>query len=477
MPTKKPILLWFRQDLRIRDNAALAAAMETGGAVIPVFVWDEGGEGNWAPGGASRVFLQAALKSLQDDLAGHGLKLVLRRGASREVLRDLCEETGADGVYWNRRYEPQVVRRDSDVKQFLREEGLEAESFNSSLLFEPWEVANQQGQPFQVFTPFWKRAQNHPPSPPVSVDLRKLVAPGSFPDSDSLDSLRLVPRHPWTEKVGSHWVASEEEALRRVRRFLAAAVEDYSDGRNFPGEEGTSRLSPYLHWGLIGPRQIWQKVLEKGAGDSKGGRTFLSEIGWREFAYHVLYHFPHTPERPLREKYEDFPWQKDAEILRRWRKGLTGYPIVDAGMRQLWEEGWMHNRVRMIVGSLLVKHLLHSWSHGARWFWNCLVDADLASNTLGWQWTGGCGADAAPYFRVFNPITQGQKFDPDGGYVRRYVPELASLPNERIHSPWEASQNELAEAGVILGREYPRPIIDHREGRNRALAAFEEMKG
>lgn len=423
------------------------------------------------------MFLREALESLEKSLSQHGLLLVIRSGSTGEALKNLVGETGATAVYWNRRYEPDVVKRDSEIKRSLREESVEAESFNSSLLFEPWNIGNQQGKPFQVFTPFWKRARQNERPRPIEVDLRKLTLPESFPKSESIQSLGLTPDHAWVEKVSSHWTASEDEAMKRLHRFLSDGVASYNSQRNIPGEEGTSRLSPYLHWGLIGPRQIWEEVVSRGCEESKGGQTFVSEVGWREFAYHVLYHFPHTPESPLREKYADFPWREDTEVLRRWRRGQTGYPIVDAGMRQLWEEGWMHNRVRMIAGSLLVKHLLHSWSHGARWFWDCLVDADLASNTLGWQWTGGCGADAAPYFRVFNPIIQGRKFDPDGDYVRRYVPELAKVPASDIHAPWEAGEDTLAESGVVLGKDYPRPIIDHQEGRERALAAFEEVKG
>ncbi len=475
MSNKRPILLWFRNDLRLRDNAALAGAMNAGRAIIPVFILDDEGDGDWAPGAASRAFLHEAIGALRVELQEHRLQLVLRSGRSREVLDSLLKETDAGGVFWNRRYEPLAVRRDSEIKRWLREDGKEAESFNSSLLFEPWELATQQGTPFQVFTPFWKNARSKARPQPVEVDLRKLRVPESFPASDSLESLELASDHPWVSRVLGYWEISEKAARKRLTDFLNHAIQDYKSGRNFPAQDGTSRLSPYLHWGLIGPRQIWQAAVEAGVDGTAGGQCFLSEVGWREFAHHVLYHFPHTPERPLRQKFEDFAWVEDEEVLRRWRRGQTGYPIVDAGMRQLWEEGWMHNRVRMIAGSLLVKHLLHSWSHGARWFWDCLVDADLASNTLGWQWSGGCGADAAPYFRVFNPMIQGSKFDPDGDYVRRFVPELADLPSNVIHQPWEAPAEVLQKAGVRLGENYPLPIIDHKEGRDRALAAFEEV--
>lgn len=451
--------------------------METGCPVLPVFIWDPDGEGEWAPGGASRVFLHRALESLSHSLDEHGLPLVIRRGPSLETLLKLSDEIGAAGVYWNRRYEPEAVGRDSEVKKQLREKGYQAESFNSSLLFEPWEIATGGGKPYQVFTPFWRNASGRTIPEPVEVDLRKLNRPVDLPDSLGLDELKLLPAHPWGGKIADYWKVTEEFAREHLGRFLRKEVESYGTNRNLPSVDGTSRLSPYLHWGLIGPRQVWRAAQEEGKSSTKGGRTFLSEIGWREFAYHVLFHFPKTPTRPLREKYESFPWENDPEVLERWKRGRTGYPIVDAGMRQLWEEGWMHNRVRMIVGSLLVKHLLHSWEDGARWFWDCLVDADLASNTLGWQWSGGCGADAAPYFRVFNPMTQGEKFDPDGDYVRRYVPELKNLPSKFVHRPWEADEEVLSGAGIELGEGYPYPVVDHKKGRERALAAFDKVKG
>lgn len=477
MSANAPLLLWFRQDLRIRDNAAFAAILESGRPVLPVFVWDPDAEKGWEPGAAARVFLRHALDALARDLGEHGLPLVVRRGSSGEVLRDLLGRSGAAGVHWNRRYEPAAIERDAAIKRSLREEGFEGESHNSSLLFEPWEVATGGNRPYQVFTPFWRNTGAREKEAPVEVDLRRLRRPESFPEPGSPDDLGLLPSHAWGEKVAGHWEIGEGAARRRLDGFLADGVRSYPKNRNLPAVDGTSRLSPYLHWGLIGPRQVWRRAVEEGVDQSAGGRAFLSEIGWREFAYHVLYHFPHTPEAPLREKFKDFPWREDEEFLRRWRRGETGYPIVDAGMRQLWEEGWMHNRVRMIVGSLLVKHLLQPWSHGARWFWDCLVDADLASNTLGWQWSGGCGADAAPYFRVFNPMTQGEKFDPGGDYVRHYVPELRGLPSGVIHRPWEAGEGTLADAGVRLGRDYPYPVVDHKEGRERALAAFGEVKG
>jgi len=474
---KSSILLWFRQDLRLRDNAALAAALNKGYSVFPVFIHDEKGQGNWAPGGASRVWLHATLRDLNDTLQTHGLRLILRKGDWRKILMELLEETGACGVYWNRCYEPSTIRRDSDLKSDLKKAGYEVKSFCSSLLFEPQEVANKQGKPFQVYTPFWKTVSRKPVQDPVEVDLRKLRLPERYPATGKWEDLGLLPgKLDWGEKIMKHWEVGEDAALRRLRHFISRAVEEYGKDRDFPAIEGTSRLSPYLHWGSIGPRQIWKEIHDEDLQDTSGGQIYLKELVWREFAYHVLFHFPKTPEHPLRSDFDDFPWEENEEIFAKWCCGQTGYPIVDAGMRQLWEEGWMHNRVRMVVASLLVKHLLHSWRRGALWFWDTLVDADLASNTLGWQWSGGCGADAAPYFRIFNPIIQGKKFDTDGAYVRKYVPELAKLPDAVLHCPWEADVSVLEEAGVVLGENYPKPIIEHSEGRDRALKALEQNK-
>ena len=472
-----PLLLWFRRDLRLGDNRALSRAVATGSPIVPVFVWDEAGEGDWAPGGAGRVYLHRALGALRSSLRARGLDLVCRRGPAGEELERLLAETGARGVYWNRLYEPAVIARDRGIKERLRAAGHEAESFNSALLFEPHEIATQAGHPFQVFTPFWRSASRRPVDAPEEDPGGALRPPAGGLPPGPLEELGLWPDHPWAERVAGHWAIGEEAARGQLARFVAEGADAYATDRDLPATDGTSRLSPALHWGTIGPREVWATVERTGRAGEEGPRTFLAEIGWREFAHHVLFHFPRTPEEPLREKFADFPWEDDAGARQAWRAGRTGYPIVDAGMRQLYEEGWMHNRVRMIVGSLLVKHLLQPWQAGARWFWDCLVDADLAANTLGWQWSGGCGADAAPYFRVFNPMTQGKKFDPAGRYVRRYVPELEELPDAYVHEPWEAPETVLGQAGLRLGRDYPRPIIDHRTGRQRALAAFAEVKG
>ena len=470
-----PTILWFRKDLRIEDNSALAAAIEAGGPVIPVFIWSPEEACDWAPGAASKWFLDQSLKSLGESLDKKGGKLVLRVGRSLDELRDIIEKTGARRVYWNRRYEPSLRSLDSEIKKSLREDGLEVESFNSTLLNEPHTVSTGQGKPYKVYTPYWKRVKDRESASPVEPNLKALHFPDAYPQTVALNKLGLLPKEQWYRKFYQYWDVSEKAAWQRLDRFLQAAVDDYDEARDLPAEDGTSALSAYLHWGLIGPRQVMQAIRKQSSLKKTGPQTFAKEIYWREFAYNVLYHFPHTPEEPLMEKYADFPWEPDSAALKRWQKGQTGFPIVDAGMRQLYERGWMHNRVRMIVSSLLVKHLLQDWRQGADWFWDKLVDADLASNTLGWQWSAGCGADAAPYFRIFNPMTQGEKFDTDGAYVREWVPELAKMPSQYIHEPWEAPESVLREAGVELGGNYPRPVIEHKKGRERALAALSQV--
>ncbi len=486
-PASSPVLLWFRKDLRLADNAALAAAIARGGPVVPVFVLDEAGEGRWPLGGASKWWLHHSLLALDAELRRRGSRLIVARGDSAVELRRLIRATGAGAVYWNRRYEPAVRERDAALKTALAAEGIEAKSFNSALLFEPHTIQNKQGRPFQVFTPYWRHCTSLPFPAPVQSERASFSAPASWPEGLAPASLGLLPRIPWDAGFSAMWTPGEAGAQARLKRFLGDArdgVHAYDEMRNLPDRDGTSGLSPHLHWGEIGPRQIAAAVRALGASAgldpaSNGARVYLSEIGWREFAYHLLFHFPATPERPLRADFERFPWAEDADgaKLRAWRKGLTGYPIVDAGMRQLWATGWMHNRVRMIVGSFLVKHLRLPWQRGAEWFWDTLVDADLASNTLGWQWSAGCGADAAPYFRIFAPVTQGEKFDGAGRYVRRWVPELAKLPDKFLHAPWTAPANVLDYAGVRLGDNYPRPVVDHATARAEALAAFKTLRG
>jgi deoxyribodipyrimidine photo-lyase len=473
---KEHAIVWFRQDLRIADNPALAAAAKCGLPVIALFIHAPNEEAPWAPGAASNWWLYHALSELDEELEKQGLRLTVRQGPSLDALLSLVEDYTVRQVFWNRRYEPAVIERDTGIKKQLRDRGVEVRTFNSALLYEPHEISNQAGKPFRVFTPFWKHLYGQPRRPPVAVDSRSLQAPEIKPDGVALEDLGLMPEISWDTGFYEYWKPGLEDARAALGEFANERVHRYRKKRDIPGVTGTSRLSPYLHFGQLGPRQVWDAVKTAGAEDSDGGFTFLSEIAWREFAYHLLYHFPDTPGQALNGKFRDFPWEPDDAYLKAWQQGMTGYPVVDAGMRQLWHTGWMHNRVRMITASFLVKHLLQPWQEGARWFWDTLVDADLASNTMGWQWTAGCGADAAPYFRVFNPILQGEKFDADGQYVRAWVPELAPLPDRYIHQPWAAPADALGKAGVRLGDDYPRPIIDHKAGRERALAALSSNK-
>jgi deoxyribodipyrimidine photo-lyase len=478
-----PVLVWFRHDLRLQDNPALDAALKRGVPIVPVYVLDDAGEGPWKPGGASRWWLHHSLASLDASLRGVGSRLTVVRGDSLPALLRVARAADAGAVFWNRRYEPLIRARDEILKKELLAGGIEARSFNGSLLFEPHAVTNKQGGPFQVFTPFWKHCRTRPVEAPIPFKAKSLSAPAAWPDSLSLADFELLPKVPWDAEFAAHWRPGEEGAVKRLNRFARGAMDAYRERRDIPGEDGTSRLSPWLRFGELSPRQIWAAAeahcrVEGGDIASGGAATFLSEVGWREFGYHLLYHFPHTPGKPLRAEFARFPWAKDPghKKLKAWRLGRTGYPIVDAGMRQLWRTGWMHNRVRMIAASFLVKHLRLPWNEGAEWFWDTLVDADLASNTLGWQWTAGCGADAAPYFRIFAPVTQGQRFDANGEYVREFVPELAKLPAKWIHAPWEAPHDVLAAAGVSLGKTYPHPIVDHAAARAEALQAFALLK-
>jgi len=475
-------IVWFRRDLRLCDNPALDAAIARGRPIVAVYVNDDADADRWKPGGASRWWLHGSLRALAAALEDRGNRLVLRTGSAADILDDLVAETGATAVYWNRRYEPWATSRDEKIKSALKDRGIETRSFNASLLAEPWEVATRQGGPYKVFTPFWKALRTlGSPDRPTPAPAR-ITAPEAIPKGEDLSSWGLRPERPdWAGGLRRNWEPGEDHALSRLTDFVESAVFDYRDRRNLPALPGTSRLSPCLHFGEIGPRQVWNAVvgsaLERtGSPDPRGVEVYLSEIAWREFSYHLLFHFPELPSSPLRAEFEDFRWRNEPVDLAAWQRGSTGYPIVDAGMRELWTTGWMHNRVRMIVASFLIKDLLIDWRTGADWFWDTLLDADLASNSASWQWVAGCGADAAPYFRIFNPTIQGTKFDPDGGYVRKWVPELAGLSDAAIHAPWDAKPIDLADAGIDLGRTYPMPMVDHRAARRRALDTLARIK-
>lgn len=472
------VIVWFRNDLRVGDNPALAAATETSSSVIPLYILEDD------LGGASQWWLHHSLAALAKNLSGLGVPLILRRGKPGEILPEVIEETGARAVYWNRNYDSVSVPRDTEIKAELSERGIDAKSFKANLLFEPWEVRTKSDTPFSVFTPFWKAEMALPqPDEPIAPP-KKINAPASLPKSDGLDSWGLLPTKPnWAEGWEGYWAPGEDGAKARLVEFLDDGMARYDDRRNRPDIAGTSRLAPHLRFGEISPRQVWHWTHDHvarndGAGE-KGGWSFLREIGWRDFNHNLLFYNPELATMNFRSNFDAFPWREDraaAGDFQDWSRGRTGYPLVDAGMRELWQTGFMHNRVRMVAASFLIKHLLIDWRRGEAWFRDTLLDACPANNTANWQWVAGCGADAAPYFRIFNPTGQAEKFDPDGGYIRRWVPELAKLPNKYLAAPWEAPGSVLGEAGVSLGDNYPYPIVDHKHARSRALAAYEEIK-
>ncbi|HMB91356.1 MAG TPA: deoxyribodipyrimidine photo-lyase [Rhodothermales bacterium] len=473
-------LVWFRNDLRLADNPALYQALERGGTIVPVFIWAPDEEGDWPPGAAQLWWLHHSLSALDADLRAKGSRLLIRKGPGRDTLRDLIDVTGADAVYWNERYTPALARRDIQLSDNLKNEGIDIVTFPVRLLHNPSAIRTTSGGPYHVFTPFWKKLQAKldVPAPLPIPRMGATRSPDAWPSSLNVDELDLLPEIDWTEGFRNTWTPGEAAAQERLAYFVEHLLIDYEDHRNRPDLDGTSMLSPYLHHGELSPRQVWHAVKHwiQNAPMQAAAQVYLSEIAWRDFSYHLLVHYPETPAEPLKEKFGSFAWKTDADALERWQKGQTGYPIVDAGMRQLWHIGWMHNRVRMIVASFLTKDLLIPWQDGARWFWNTLVDADLANNTMGWQWSAGCGADAQPFFRIFNPISQGKRYDPKGNYIRRWIPELSALPDTYIYRPWEAPVDVLADANVILGEDYPEPIVDHAAARNTALAAYQQIR-
>lgn len=478
MARSHPVIVWFRQDLRLADNPALTHAVKSGAPVIPVYILDDICSGPWKMGGASRWWLHHSLNSLNESLSDN---LACFQGDARMVMRDLCAATKASAVYWNRCYEPWRIQRDTDIKSMLDENGITAESYNASLLFEPWTIKKDDGTPYKVFTPFFRRgclgSAKQPPDPLPAI--HQIDFAPRPQDSLSVDALELLPRHPrWDKKMDCHWSIGELGAKKRLDAFLDHGLKGYKEGRNYPALNHVSRLSPHLHFGEISPRTAWHKARTCMVSDQAetDGDCFLSELGWREFSHSLLYYNHDLPTNALQTRFNNFPWARDDKALDRWQRGETGYPIVDAGMRELWETGYMHNRVRMIVGSFLVKDLMLHWTEGEKWFWDCLADADLANNAASWQWIAGCGADAAPYFRVFNPVGQGEKFDPKGEYVRRFIPEIAKLPDDLIHKPWEAPDLILKGAGITRGKTYPLPMVDHKAARERALTAFQSTK-
>ncbi len=475
MPMKTTVV-WLYHDLRLSDNPALYHASQRG-AVVPVYIYAPEELGARAPGAARRWWLHHSLQAFDQSLQQRGLKLTIRRATqSLPVLEQILSETGADALYWNTRYEPQLWERDARIRKTLQARGIEVCEFPCYLLHDPDAVRTDTGQPYVVFTPFWKRLLQTTRVPEPLPAPETLVAPEHLPTSEPLESLGLLPKIDWAAGFRETWQVGEAAAWKRLEWFLRSAVEDYHALRDRPDLDATSRLSPHLLHGEVSPRQIWHATMRHSSGKwTKGVEHFLRELGWREFGYHILYHQPYTQERALRSEFDTFPWTEvQTPAFKAWTKGRTGIPMVDAGMRQLWRIGWMHNRTRMIVASWLTKNLLIHWRLGEAWFWDTLVDADPASNVLGWQWTAGCGADAAPYFRIFNPVIQGRKFDPDGAYVRQWVPELANLPTEYIHAPWEAPASVLQRAEVRLGETYPYPQEPLDKSRDRALEMLEQ---
>lgn len=474
-----PTILFLGLNLRTNDNPALCSALARSQPVIAVFVLDD--DGGCTLGSAGRWWLHHSLSALERDLSALNIPLILKRGAPLAHLQSLIGETGSSAIFWNRQYDQHGIAMGKALKQWAKENGVTAESFNASLLHEPDRLRTKAGGSFKVFTPFWQAClQTLAPLQAVAATPAQ-VRLDALPASDSLANWKLLPKNPdWARDFSDDWQPGERGALKALARFLNTRLHDYAANRDIPSLKGTSALSPHLRFGEISPTQIWhavkQNAQEAGAHNAD---KFLSEIGWREFSHYLLYHHPHLETENFNPRYDVFPWQnacEQADLLQAWQRGKTGYPIVDAGMRELWKAGWMHNRIRMIVGSFLVKHLLIDWREGEKWFRDTLLDACPANNTAGWQWIAGCGADAAPYFRIFNPILQGEKFDPEGEYVRRFVPELSQLPAKFIHKPWTASTQELALCDVVLGESYPTPIVHHAFARSRALSAFNQMK-
>ena len=473
-----PVLLWFRKDLRLDDNHALHAAAISGRPVIPIYIREPEAKSCGPLGAAQEWWLHHSLAALQKALGALNSQLILRQGDAQTVLEKLLAETGAASIVWNRRYDPAGIAVDTQVKKALRDSGIEAGSFAGQLLHEPSRLRTGTGTPYKTYTPFW-RALELSGEPPCPIEApEKLEVPEHWPDSDSLASWSLLPTKPnWASNFPDMWTPGEAGAREKLESFLDTALESYAVDRDFPDKPATSLLSPHLALGEISPARMWHATRGlAGKFQTDNIVRFRKELAWREFCYHQIFQFPKLGSDNWNDRYDDFPWRSDAKLVDSWRRGQTGYPIVDAGMRQLWQHGWMHNRVRMIVASFLIKDLLIDWRVGEAWFRDTLVDADPANNAANWQWVAGSGADASPFFRIFNPVLQGEKFDPDGGYVRTFVPELANLDSRYIHRPFEAPDDVLKRAGIVLGKDYPRPIVDHAVARQRALDAYASLK-
>lgn len=478
MTKDQPVIVWFREDLRLSDNPALHKAVTSGRPVILLYIREDTQTGLRPYGGASNWWLDKSLRALSRDISKLGGSLTLRTGSTAQTVQDVIENTGATTIYWNRRYDEAGRNIDAALKSNLKEQGVEVETFNGRLLTEPWDIKTKTGGYYKVFTPYW-RAMQAAYSAPKSLARPKTLQ-GPNVQSENLDDWELHPSRPdWSTGFSDKWTPGEAGAKARLKLFLAESVDGYPDDRNRPDLDATSGLSPHLRFGEIGPAQIWRATMDginAGRLNTEPAMKFLSEVVWREFSYVLLFHNPDLATANYKKSFDNMPWLSDKDALERWQTGQTGYPIVDAGMRELWATGWMHNRVRMIVASFLTKHLLLPWQLGEDWFWDTLVDADPGANAASWQWTAGSGADAAPYFRIFNPITQGEKFDKTRAYVKRWVPEVKDLPDKYLYAPWDAPQGVLQMAGIELGTHYPQPIVNHPEARRRALGAYDILK-
>lgn len=468
-------VVWFRQDLRLDDNPALQAAIARGNPIVPMYILDTQHAGHCSLGSASKVWLHHSLDALNKSLNNH---LTLLQGDPIKLLDELVNQHSIDAVYWNRCYSPWEIERDKKIKRLLANQKITVKSFGANLLFEPMTVLKDDGTPYKVFTPFYKNGclkRSPPPRPAVkttqSLTLKQLP-------TATLKDLDLLPINPWHKPLMNHWQPGEKGASKQLKLFLKQGLHHYKTGRDFPTEQAVSKLSPHLHFGEISPFRLWHIIQQEGVKQQIEDQSehFLRELIWREFSYYLLFHFPDLPTKNFQSKFDHFPWKKNKSLLQAWQQGKTGYPIIDAGMRELWQTGSMHNRVRMIVASFLVKNCLIHWREGAAWFWDTLVDADLANNSASWQWVAGSGADAAPYFRIFNPVTQSQKFDPEGHYIKQFVPELSSLPAKYIHAPFDAPDLIIKDSNILLGEDYPKPSIDLKTSRQISLDAYSSIK-
>jgi len=462
------IIIWHYRDLRLEDNPALVYASQLDCPVLPIYI-DDIDQKTWTDGACTKWWLHYSLLSLQKSYKNNGVDLLVKKGSVEDVFNEIAKKAKIEQVCWNERYQPYLRNRDDKVQKFLEKQGIKVSRFNGNYLIYPDNVKNSTDSPYTVYSPFAKFIKRSVEiSKPINAP--KLIKSNNFPVSN-VDDLKLLPKENWVKKLDKHWQPGRESALIRFKNFKAKNLVDYKQERDFVDRCGTSLLSPSLAFGEVSPREIWHECINE-----KNSEPFLNQLLWREFGNYFLYHFPQETDLSWRKEFENYPWSSDKESLDKWKKGETGYPIVDAAMKQLWETGWMHNRARMIVASFLIKHLSIHWKEGAKYFWDCLVDADLANNTLGWQWVCGSGPDAAPYFRIFNPMLQAKKFDPKGLYIKNFLPQLENLDGDILYSPWEASSNLLAKSGVELGKNYPFPIVDHQKARQKALAGFEKIK-